>query len=54
MKRTKWQKNFGLATIKMTNRSKPIVHTKMMDIPVEKADEFYTWYTKRLLEIEMK
>ncbi|MGP7819308.1 PH domain-containing protein [Niallia sp. 01092] len=54
VKRTKWQKKFGLATIKMINRSKPLVHTKMMDVPLEKADVFYIWYTKRILEIEMK
>ncbi|MFT8319519.1 MAG: PH domain-containing protein [Bacillus sp. (in: firmicutes)] len=51
---TKWQRFFGLATIDLINRSKPIIHTNIKDIPLHKAASFYTWYQKRIKEISTK
>ncbi|OZI13189.1 hypothetical protein CEW92_02905 [Bacillaceae bacterium SAS-127] len=48
---TKLQKSFGLATINTVNRSKPIHHEELDDVPVEVADEFYIWYVARRNEI---
>lgn len=47
VERSKLQKFFGLATIETINRSKPVHHTKLQDVSVEYADEFYTWYMDR-------
>lgn len=48
---TKLQRMFELATINTVNRSKPIHHEELDDLPVEVADEFYTWYVARRNEI---
>ncbi|MFE4812044.1 PH domain-containing protein [Peribacillus simplex] len=51
VERSKLQKLFGLATIETINRSKPVHHTKLQDVSVEYADEFYTWYMGRTKNI---
>jgi len=50
---SRWQKRFGLATIDIVNRSKPIVHTEISDIPYEAAAGFYYWYRMRTKEIRI-
>lgn len=54
VKRSKLQKFFGLATIETINRSKPVHHTKLQDVSVEYADEFYTWYMDRTKNIQFE
>ncbi|WP_057913994.1 PH domain-containing protein [Peribacillus muralis] len=54
VKRSKLQKVFGLATIETINRSKPVHHTKIQDVPVEYADVFYTWYIGRTKNIQIE
>ncbi|MFP3509964.1 PH domain-containing protein [Peribacillus sp. SIMBA_075] len=54
VERTKLQKLFGLASIETINRSKPVHHTKLQDVSVEYADEFYTWYTGRTKNIQVE
>ncbi|WP_144527884.1 PH domain-containing protein [Peribacillus simplex] len=54
VERSKLQKLFGLATIETINRSKPVHHTKLQDVTVEYADEFYTWYMGRTKNIQVE
>ncbi|WHY98132.1 PH domain-containing protein [Peribacillus simplex] len=54
VERSKLQKLFGLATIETINRSKPVHHTKLQDVSVEYADEFYTWYIGRTKNIQVE
>ncbi|MED4633463.1 PH domain-containing protein [Peribacillus frigoritolerans] len=54
VERSKLQKLFGLATIETINRSKPVHHTKLQDVSVEYADEFYTWYMDRTKNIQFE
>ncbi|MFB6803604.1 PH domain-containing protein [Peribacillus butanolivorans] len=54
VERSKLQKLFGLASIETVNRSKPVHHTKLQDVSVEYADEFYTWYTCRTQNIQVE
>ncbi|MFD6207599.1 PH domain-containing protein [Peribacillus sp. NPDC060253] len=54
VERSKLQKLFGLASIETINRSKPVHHTKLQDVSVEYADEFYTWYTGRTMNIQIE
>ncbi|MDM5304562.1 PH domain-containing protein [Peribacillus frigoritolerans] len=54
VERSKLQKLFGLATIETINRSKPVHHTKLQDVSVEYADEFYTWYMDRTKNIQVE
>ncbi|MBT2664728.1 PH domain-containing protein [Bacillus sp. ISL-4] len=54
VERSKLQKLFGLATIETINRSKPVHHTKLQDVSVEYADEFYTWYMGRTKNIQVE
>ncbi|WP_349729778.1 PH domain-containing protein [Peribacillus frigoritolerans] len=54
VERTKLQKLFGLATIETINRSKPVHHTKLQDVSVDYADEFYTWYMGRTKNIQVE
>ncbi|MEV5039087.1 PH domain-containing protein [Peribacillus frigoritolerans] len=54
VERSKLQKFFGLATIETINRSKPVHHTKLQDVSVEYADEFYTWYMDRTKNIQFE
>ncbi|WP_440970580.1 PH domain-containing protein [Peribacillus frigoritolerans] len=54
VERSKPQKFFGLATIETINRSKPVHHTKLQDVSVEYADEFYTWYMDRTKNIQFE
>ncbi|AOH53203.1 hypothetical protein ABE28_002480 [Peribacillus muralis] len=52
VKRSKLQKVFGLASIGTINRSIPVHHTKIRDVPVEYADDFHTWYLGRTQHIQ--
>lgn len=54
VERSKLQKFFGLATIETINRSKPVHLTKLQDVSVEYADEFYTWYMDRTKNIQFE
>ncbi|PCD07788.1 hypothetical protein CMV16_10860 [Peribacillus simplex] len=54
VERSKLQKLFGIATIETINRSKPVHHTKLQDVSVEYADEFYTWYMDRTKNIQFE
>ncbi len=54
VERSKLQRLFGLATIETINRSKPVHHTKLQDVSVEYADEFYTWYMDRTKNIQFE
>lgn len=50
VKRSAFQKMFGLCTVIMTNRSKPIhVHT-IQDVPTDFAETFIQWYANRQVE----
>ncbi|WP_285768579.1 PH domain-containing protein [Peribacillus sp. SI8-4] len=54
VRRSKLQKVFGLASIQTINRSKPVHHTKIHDVPIEYADDFYAWYMGRTHTIQME
>ncbi|MGD6943003.1 PH domain-containing protein [Cytobacillus gottheilii] len=47
-------KKFGLATIGTVNRSKPVHHSGIDDIPDELAARFMNWYRERRQEITIK
>ncbi|MED3622919.1 PH domain-containing protein [Neobacillus thermocopriae] len=49
-----FQKWLGLASIEMVNRSKPVKHSGIKDVPVEFADAFYQWYLGRKLDITIE
>src|SRR5690625_7745175 len=49
--RTIVQKKFGLASIELINRAKPVLHTVVDDVPIEWADSFYGWYADRRNEV---
>lgn len=44
--RTRLQRMYGLATIQTVNRSKPVHHSEVQDIPTGVADNFYHWYSE--------
>ena len=48
------QKRFGLASIEMMNRAKPVLHTGLNDVPIEWADSFYDWYADRRKEVKVE
>ncbi|MEW9110103.1 MAG: PH domain-containing protein [Cytobacillus gottheilii] len=48
------QRQFGLATIGTVNRSKPVHHSGIDDIPDELAALFVSWYRERKQEITIK
>lgn len=52
VRRSKLQKVFGLASIETINRSKPVHHTTIHDVPAEYADDFYAWYIGRTQAIQ--
>ncbi|MFJ7679347.1 PH domain-containing protein [Peribacillus sp. NPDC097198] len=54
VERSRLQKRFGLASIETINRSKPVHHTKLQDVSLEYADEFYTWYIDRTKNIQVE
>ncbi|WP_052455645.1 PH domain-containing protein [Bhargavaea cecembensis] len=41
------QHRFGVATVKTVNRSKPVHHEELKDVPEETAARFGQWYTER-------
>ena len=45
------QRKFGVATIKTVNRTNPVHHEEMQDIPVDASNEFIHWYHERSKEI---
>lgn len=47
------QRWLGLATIETTNRSKPIYHASIQDVPLEQAIAFFEWYKGRANEIKL-
>ena len=52
--RGKLQQFLGLASIGTVNHAKPVHHAGIDDIPVEIADNFYTWYAGRGSEIKIE
>ena len=52
--RSRLQKQLGLSTINMVNRSKPVHHTMIKDVPELMADAYRTWYIKRTEDIEIE
>jgi len=52
--RTIVQKKFGLASIELINRAKPVLHTVVDDVPIEWADSFYGWYADRRNEVNVE
>lgn len=52
--RNKIQQLFGLASINMINRAKPVHHTGMTDVPLSVAHDFYNWYANRLVDITLE
>lgn len=52
--RTIVQKKFGLASIDVMNRAKPVLHTGLNDVPIEWADLFFDWYAGRRDEIKVE
>ncbi|PJH69105.1 hypothetical protein CVR96_28075, partial [Salmonella enterica subsp. enterica serovar Typhimurium] len=50
---TLMQKSFGLATIKIVNRSSPVKHTELKDISIDAAKAFYDWYPDRRKDIQL-
>ncbi|MDK8643096.1 PH domain-containing protein [Niallia taxi] len=51
---SRWQRRFGLAKMGIVNRSKPIVHTSIKDVPYDAAVDFYYWYKKRGKDIRIE
>lgn len=47
------QKQFGLSSVDMVNRSKPVHHSGMKDVPHELAGSFYQWYLGRGKEVQL-
>jgi putative membrane protein len=41
------QRKFGVATLKFTNKSKPIHESELYGVSREEASTFYTWYNKK-------
>ncbi|MFF0828123.1 PH domain-containing protein [Brevibacillus sp. NPDC003359] len=54
VKRDLLQKQLGLASIKTTNRAKPVSHKGVTDVPIELAEGFYQWYMGRRKEIKVE
>lgn len=52
--RSRLQKQLGLSTINMVNRSKPVHHTMIKDVPELMANAYRTWYIKRTEDIEIE
>jgi len=48
------QKRLGVATFKITNRSKPVMDTKLKDMPVGEAHACYWWYVSRTKVIRLE
>ncbi|RWZ58569.1 hypothetical protein EQV77_06275 [Halobacillus fulvus] len=48
------QKQFGLASLNTVNRSNPVRHTAMEDVPEEWAKEVYGWYVERKQEVRVQ
>jgi putative membrane protein len=44
---TRWQKAFGLASIQIVNRGKPVRHAGIENIPIQTASSFYSWFKRR-------
>lgn len=53
VKRGFFQKIFGLASVGLINRSKPVHHSGIDDVPFEIAGAFYKWYLARRDEIDL-
>jgi putative membrane protein len=49
-----FQQLLGLASIKTTNRAKPVKQNRLNDVPVDLANSFYKWYMGRRNEIEFE
>lgn len=47
------QKKLGLSSIVTINRSKPVHHSTIKDIPTVITDEFVHWYSRRIDDIEI-
>ncbi|MYL64516.1 PH domain-containing protein [Bacillus hwajinpoensis] len=47
------QKQCGLASVDMVNRSKPVHHSGIEDVPQELAGAFYHWYLGRGKEVQL-
>lgn len=46
------QRKFGLASIQLSNRGKPLKVSLLKDVPKEIAGYFFSWYKKRADEVE--
>lgn len=47
------QKRLGLASIKTTNRGKPIHEVRIQDVPYEVATNFLQWYLNRVKDVKV-
>lgn len=54
VKRTKLQQWFGLATIGLINRAKPVRHETLPDMPIQEAQQFVKWYAERTKNVQLK
>ncbi|MCM3756177.1 PH domain-containing protein [Sporosarcina aquimarina] len=54
VKRTKLQQWFGLATIGLINRAKPLRHETLPDMPIKEAQQFVKWYAERTKNVQLK
>lgn len=54
VKRTKLQQWFGVATIGLINRAKPVRHETLPDMPIEEAQQFVKWYAERTKNVQLK
>jgi len=52
--RGKLQQFLGLSSIGTVNHAKPVHHAGIDDVPVEIADDFYSWYAGRRNEIKIE
>ncbi|RRJ64066.1 hypothetical protein EHV15_14860 [Paenibacillus oralis] len=45
------QRRWGLASVHIVNRARPVLHHKLPDIPAAWGQAFYAWYAGRMQEI---
>lgn len=54
VKRTKLQQWFGLGSIGLMNRAKPVRHEMLEDMPIQEARQFVSWYAERTKDVQLQ
>ncbi|MGG0643154.1 PH domain-containing protein [Sporosarcina gallistercoris] len=54
VKRTKLQQWFGLGSIGLINRAKPVRHEMLEDMPIQEARQFVSWYAERTKDVQLQ